>query len=88
MNKFIRFQKLIAFHSDDAAKTWYVGTDLGFFYTKEAGATWKIGTMNLGLPSVSVRVIKPVKDTGYVNHSNFRKGNVENQNGWFAMVTL
>ncbi|HRI45005.1 MAG TPA: hypothetical protein PLL78_13800 [Fimbriimonadaceae bacterium] len=36
----------------------YVGTDIGFYYTRTNGRVWKDGTRNLGLPVTQVNSVK------------------------------
>ncbi|MBX7132553.1 MAG: glycoside hydrolase [Fimbriimonadaceae bacterium] len=36
----------------------YVGTDIGFFYSRDGGATWLDGNSGLGLPKVQVTSVK------------------------------
>lgn len=61
-------------HPDDPFNTFFVGSDLGVFVTRDAGATWyNVGT-NYMLPPVSVRSIKAVRGTGYLNIATFGRG--------------
>jgi hypothetical protein len=48
----------VAIDPDLPATHMYVGTDIGFFYTRDGGATWLDGNTNLGLPKVSVNSVK------------------------------
>ncbi|MCO5297572.1 MAG: hypothetical protein M9921_12020 [Fimbriimonadaceae bacterium] len=56
---------VITLDPDAPSRIFYVGTDIGFFYTKDAGRTWKDGNTNLGLPKVAVNSISVVG-----NHAN------------------
>ena len=52
----------------------YVGTDIGFFFTTDGGATWIDGTRDLGLPNVLVNDVKWPAGSGYLMAATFGRG--------------
>ncbi len=58
----------------DPANTWFVGTDVGVFYTTNGGATWTNATNPLGLPNVEVDQLISVPGTGYLNAATYGRG--------------
>jgi hypothetical protein len=52
----------------------FVGTDIGVFYTANAGATWTNATTPLGLPNIEVTAIKAIPRTGFLNISTYGRG--------------
>lgn len=54
--------------------TFFVGTDIGVFATKDGGATWQNATAPLGLPNVQVNDLATVAGTGYLNAATFGRG--------------
>ncbi|MDK3162505.1 hypothetical protein QPK87_39070 [Kamptonema cortianum] len=54
--------------------TWYVGTDLGVFMTRNAGATWTDITQSRGLPNVQVNEVIANKTTKYLTAATFGRG--------------
>lgn len=58
----------------DPYNTYYVGNDAGLFITRDAGSTWfNLGTSS-GLPPVSVRAVKAVSTTGFLNVATYGRG--------------
>ena len=53
---------------------WFVGTDVGVFYTPSAGADWGNATASYGLPNVQISTLKAIPATGYVMASTFGRG--------------
>jgi hypothetical protein len=51
---------------------WYVGTDVGVFMTKDAGATWQNLSNAFGLPNVMVDDLE--KGAGYLYAATFGRG--------------
>jgi hypothetical protein len=47
----------------DPENTWYVGGEVGVFYTGDAGMTWLNATLPLGLPNVVISQLQVVADT-------------------------
>ncbi|HKQ69337.1 MAG TPA: CARDB domain-containing protein, partial [Polyangiaceae bacterium] len=65
----------IARDPDDPTNTWYVGTEVGVFYTQNAGSTWSNATAPLGLPNVAIGwsiEVNPV--TRYLTVGTFGRG--------------
>jgi len=52
----------------------YVGTDIGFYVTKDGGVNWADGNNSLGLPNVQVNDLKIVPKTGYLMAATFGRG--------------
>lgn len=52
----------------------FVGTDLGLFYTSDGGTNWQNATAPLGLPNTEVTAIKATPRTGFLNLSTFGRG--------------
>lgn len=59
---------------DRPTTDFFVGTDIGVFYTSDAGATWKDATKPLGLPNIEVTAIKATPKTGFLNISTYGRG--------------
>jgi hypothetical protein len=64
----------IARDVDDPLNTWYVGTDVGVFLTKDRGTTWQNATQPLGLPNVQVSALASVPGTRYLEAGTFGRG--------------
>lgn len=64
----------IAFDPSTPATKWYVGNDLGVYYTVNGGTAYKNGTRPFKLPIVSVRTIAPMAGTDYVNIATYGRG--------------
>jgi photosystem II stability/assembly factor-like uncharacterized protein len=64
----------IARDVDAPLNTWYVGTDVGVFMSKDQGATWQNATQPLGLPNVRVNALAAVPGTRYLNAGTFGRG--------------
>lgn len=56
------------------ASTWYVGTDLGVFMTRDEGASWENATAPLGLPNVQVNDVHAVPGTGHLYAATWGRG--------------
>jgi hypothetical protein len=56
------------------ATEWYVGTDLGVFYTQDGGANWANATEGFGLPNVQVSALEYTPATGYLNAATYGRG--------------
>ncbi|GIV08316.1 MAG: hypothetical protein KatS3mg019_0407 [Fimbriimonadales bacterium] len=52
----------------------YVGNDVGFFYTLDGGATWRNGTQPFGLPNVQVNTVRVLPATGYLMAATYGRG--------------
>jgi hypothetical protein len=58
----------------DPENTWYVGGDVGVFYTDDAGATWTNATLPLGLPNISVTELQTVAGTQSLYAATYGRG--------------
>ncbi len=56
------------------ADTWYVGTDVGVFMTRNSGTTWTDITQARGLPNVQVNSLIANRTTGYLNAATYGRG--------------
>ena len=56
------------------ASTWYVGTDLGVFMTRDGGSIWENATAPLGLPNVQVNDVQVVPGTGHLYAATWGRG--------------
>lgn len=54
--------------------TWWVGNDLGVYFTEDSGATWQDATRALGLPIVIVNKLDLGKDNRYLYAGTFGRG--------------
>jgi photosystem II stability/assembly factor-like uncharacterized protein len=60
----------------DPPRIIYLGTDIGVFYTKDGGTTWKNGTANLGLPNVRVNSLAVIQGAPLtLSAATFGRGN-------------
>ena len=66
--------RTIARDPSDPENTWYVGGDVGVFYTDSAGATWANATLPLGLPNVSVSELQTVGGTQSLYAATYGRG--------------
>ncbi|MDQ2731995.1 MAG: FG-GAP-like repeat-containing protein, partial [Armatimonadota bacterium] len=57
-----------------AGYSWFVGTDIGVFYTNDGGSNWSNATQPLGLPNVQVNDLQSVPGTGYLNAATYGRG--------------
>jgi hypothetical protein len=64
----------VAREPSSPSTTWYVGTDVGVFYTGDAGAHWYNATQPLGLPAVPVHQLTAVPGTGYLMAATWGRG--------------
>ena len=64
----------VARDPDRPTTDFFVGTDIGVFYTSNGGMTWQNATAPLGLPNIEVTAIKAVPKTGYLNVSTYGRG--------------
>jgi len=64
----------IARHFADPENSYFVGTDVGVFYTDDGGKTWSNATQPLGLPNVQVNDLKAIPGTGYLNAATYGRG--------------
>lgn len=64
----------VVIEPDDPKKIYYVGTDVGFFLTRDGGARWANGTTRLGLPNVQVNDLQLVPRTGYLMAATYGRG--------------
>lgn len=53
---------------------WYVGTDVGVFFTNDAGATWSNATAPLGLPNVRVDDLTAIAATNFLYAGTHGRG--------------
>ncbi len=53
---------------------YYVGTDGGFYYSRDGGVSWEDGTRPLGLPNVPVMDVQVVRKTGRVMAATWGRG--------------
>jgi hypothetical protein len=58
----------------DPAQVYYVGTDIGVFFSRDGGVNWANATASLGLPNVQVNVLKWVPGTGFLMAATFGRG--------------
>lgn len=58
----------------DPANSYYVGTDIGVFFTQDGGASYTNMTQPLGLPNVQVNELRHVYGTGYLNAATYGRG--------------
>ncbi len=56
----------------DPRNTWYIGTDVGVFYTEDSGATWHDLRQAYGMPNVIVKDL--VTAGSYLNAATFGRG--------------
>ena len=56
------------------ASVYYVGTDIGAFFTQNSGATWTNATQPLGLPNVAVYQLVVVPGTRYLHAVTYGRG--------------
>ncbi|MBC8138123.1 MAG: hypothetical protein H8F28_19760, partial [Fibrella sp.] len=59
---------------DRPTTDFFVGTDIGVFYTSNGGVSWQNATAPLGLPSVEITALKATPRTGYLNVSTYGRG--------------
>lgn len=59
---------------DPLNKTWYVGSDVGAYYTIDQGATWTPLNETMGLPPVPVRKIRAPKGSNYLMAGTWGRG--------------
>lgn len=59
---------------DRPTTDFFVGTDIGVFYTSNGGATWQNATAPLGLPTIEVTALKATPKTGFLNASTYGRG--------------
>jgi photosystem II stability/assembly factor-like uncharacterized protein len=64
----------IALDPSNPKAIYYAGTDIGFFASKDGGATWQDASASLGLPNVQVNDIQYVRGTGYLMAATFGRG--------------
>jgi hypothetical protein len=64
----------IARDPSDPTNVWYLGTNVGVFYTGDAGSHWYNATQPLGLPAVPVTQLTVVPGTGYLMAATFGRG--------------
>jgi hypothetical protein len=55
-------------------RNWYVGTDIGVFFTDDAGLNWSNATQPLGLPNVAISDLKIVAQTRRLYAATFGRG--------------
>ncbi|MBV6457747.1 MAG: hypothetical protein HONBIEJF_00866 [Fimbriimonadaceae bacterium] len=65
-----------AFDPTSPANTWYVGTEVGFFWTKNGGTAYVDDAVTNGLPKVSTRSMKVTKHgtKRYINVATYGRG--------------
>lgn len=56
------------------ATTFFVGSDLGVFYTSDGGAHWTDATQPLGLPNAEVDYLEAVPGTRYLYAATYGRG--------------
>ncbi len=64
----------IAIDIKDPVSTYYVGSDLGVFYTNNGGTSWVNFTAPMGLPNVQVNDVKTIPGTGMLNAATYGRG--------------
>lgn len=57
----------------DASSIW-VGNDLGVFYSRDGGKSWKNATQPFGLPNCEISTLKLVPGTGYLMAATYGRG--------------
>jgi photosystem II stability/assembly factor-like uncharacterized protein len=55
-------------------RNWYVGTDIGVFFTDDGGLNWYNATQPLGLPNVAISELKVVSQTRHLYAATFGRG--------------
>ena len=55
------WKKIVVRHPINPERTWYVGTDVGLFFSDDAGQHWYNYTWSRGLPNVKITDLKVVK---------------------------
>jgi hypothetical protein len=55
-------------------RNWYVGTDVGVFFTDDGGLNWYNATQPLGLPNVAISELKAVTQTRQLYAATFGRG--------------
>jgi hypothetical protein len=64
----------VALDPSSSRSIYYVGTDIGFFASKDGGLTWQDASTSLGLPNVQVNDIQYIPGTGYLMAATFGRG--------------
>ena len=64
----------IALDPSAPATNWFVGTDVGVFYTSDSGTHWQNATAPLGLPNVTVNEVKVMPRQGVLYAATFGRG--------------
>lgn len=54
--------------------TWWIGTDIGVFQTKNSGSSWSDSTQSLGLPCVGVNKLVAVPGTQFLFAATYGRG--------------
>jgi len=55
-------------------RNWYVGTDIGVFFTDDSGLNWYNATEPLGLPNVAISELKLVPQARHIYAATFGRG--------------
>ena len=55
-------------------RVWYVGTDVGLFFTDDGGQHWYNYTWSRGLPNVKISDLKVVSSSGYLYAATYGRG--------------
>jgi len=58
----------------DPERNWFVGTDIGVFFTNDGGFNWYDATGPLGLPNVAISDLRVVAKTRHVYAATFGRG--------------
>lgn len=63
-----------AYHPERPDSVFFVGNDVGAFYSMDGGVSWRNATVPYGLPNVRVNKMKAVPGTGYLNVATYGRG--------------
>jgi hypothetical protein len=64
----------IARDPDNPTSVWYVASEVGMFYTADAGATWANANAPLGLPNVAANDVQVNRTTRFLTVGTFGRG--------------
>ncbi len=59
---------------DRPTTDFFVGTDIGVFYTSNGGVSWQNASAPLGLPNIEITALKATPGTGYLNVATYGRG--------------
>lgn len=68
------WKKVVVRHPVNPERIWYVGTDVGLFFTDDAGQHWYNYTWSRGLPNVKITDLKVVKSSGHLYAATYGRG--------------